>query len=261
MKPETGQTVVFIGSGNVATHLAMALKNAGMDITTIWSPGKKNRETLAALINSSAPKTLADIDKNADFYIIAVSDDKISEVVQAMPKVSGTVAHTSGITPLKTISERFENSGVFYPLQTFSKARQVSTSDIPFCIEGNNSKSLQSLSMLAQSISRHLFNINTEERMKLHLAAVFVSNFVNHLYLSAEELLQKEGLPFDLLKPLIEEVANKVMNLSPQEAQTGPARRNDLNTIAKHEKMLQNHPGQIELYKLFTKQIINKYHE
>ena len=133
--------------------------------------------------------------------------------------------------------------------------------EVPFCIEGNTHSSLQALTDLAKTISSRVFNINSRERKKLHLAAVFVSNFVNHLYLSAEELLKEDNLPFELLKPLIEEVAGKVMNLPPVEAQTGPARRNDQNTIAKHRELLQAYPDYLEMYNLFTQQIIKKYYE
>jgi len=259
MKPLAGQTITFIGSGNVATHLAVGLKKAGMVIDTVWSPDKNNRNKLADLLQTNAVHSIEELSLNSDFYIIAVPDDKIAEVVNALPQVNGIIAHTSGITTLSSISARFANSGVFYPLQTFSISKEVNLKEVPFCIEGNNDDACQQLYHLAQTISNKVYKISSEERKKLHLAAVFVSNFVNHLYHSAEDILNSNNLSFELLKPLIEEVATKVMNLSPANAQTGPARRKDSKTISIHEEMLKHHPDYLKLYELITRQISKRY--
>ncbi len=261
MKPVTIQTVSYIGTGNVATHLAGGLGKAGLKTDSVWSPHKQSRDIFSRLIQGTAVDRLTNISLYSDLYLIAVPDDQINKVVAAMPEVKGIVVHTSGITPLKAISTRFVNSGVFYPLQTFSKEKEISLTNVPFCLEGNNKEVLESIENLANKISRKVYHVDSEGRAILHLAAVFVSNFVNHLYHTAATILEENNLPFDLLTPLIEEVALKVQHLSPKEAQTGPARRNDLNTIEKHQSMLADFPEYQELYQLITRQIRKHHHE
>jgi predicted short-subunit dehydrogenase-like oxidoreductase (DUF2520 family) len=164
--------------------------------------------------------------------------------------------------PLNIISKRFENSGVLYPLQTLSKERNVNGKTIPICIEGNNNNVVQKLFMLANMFSDNVINIDSAERKVLHIGAVFVSNFVNYLYTVASDIFKKNGLQFDLLKPLIKEVADKVNVLTPEEAQTGPARRNDITVIKEHEEFLSKTNKEfLELYKIITKQIIKRYYE
>jgi len=253
--------VSFIGSGNVAFHLAKNLYNAGAIIDEVWSPNRENRENLAKTVKAKAAESLAGLAQTSDFYLIAVPDDKVKEVVDGMARVKGIIAHTSGITPMEVISSTFENSGVFYPLQTFSKQRAVTMATVPFCIEGNTGEAAEKLNHLAGKLSQNIYSINSTERKKLHLAAVFVSNFVNHLYHTADTIVKESGLPFELLLPLIEEVAAKVKTLPPADAQTGPARRNDENTLGAHREMLGSHPDFEALYNLITRQIIKQYHE
>ena len=253
--------VSFIGSGNVAFHLAKSMVKAGVIVDDVCSPNRENRESLAKVVNAKAIESLSGIATTSDFYIIAVPDDKVKEVVSSLPPVKGIVAHTSGITSLEVISSTFENSGVFYPLQTFSKQREVNMATVPFCIEGNTKVAAKKLTDLAGKLSRKIYPVNSNERKELHLAAVFVSNFVNHLYHTANTLVEENGLSFDLLLPLIEEVAAKVKTLSPNAAQTGPARRNDENTLKIHREMLNPHPDFKALYNLITHQIIKQYHE
>ena len=254
-------SVSIIGSGNVAYHLAHGLKKSGVKIDTIWSPNVLHRSELAASTGAKSVDSISEIVATSDFYIISVPDDKIAEVVEAMPAVNGVVVHTSGITPMSVISRRFQNCGVFYPLQTFSKLKSVDLKQVPFCVEGNSEVILLELENLAQKMSAKVYEVNSDERKKLHLAAVFVSNFVNHLYHVAGEIIDDSGLSFDLLVPLIEEVASKVKTLSPGQSQTGPARRNDKKTIAEHMKLLKEYPDYLKLYKLITNQIMNHYHE
>ncbi len=261
MKVTPSYHVSFVGAGNVAYHLATSLKRAGLTIDEVCSPNRANRNSLAKAVDAQAPETLLNLTPISDFYIIAVPDDKIESVVNAMPEVNGIVAHTSGITPMQTISNRFKSSGVFYPLQTFSKQRTIAMNTVPFCIEGNTKQVETSLTQLAGTLSQSIHYINSNQRKELHLAAVFVSNFTNYLYQAGETLLNDQKLPFELLIPLIEEVAAKVKTLSPSVAQTGPARRNDKNTLKTHVEMLHTHPGLKSLYQLITSQIINQYHE
>ncbi len=253
--------VSFIGSGNVAFHLAKALCEAGVVIDEVWSPNAIHRQALAAEVKAKEADKLTALTTASDVYIIAVPDGKVAEVVAAMPKVEGIVAHTSGITSMQVVSKRFKNSGVFYPLQTFSKQRPVAVNEVPFCIEGNTEYATQTLTQLAAMLSKNIHAVSSDERKKLHLAAVFVSNFVNHLYQTANTITNENNLPFSLLIPLIEEVAAKIKTLSPAEAQTGPARRNDKKTIAVHREMLNAHPDFEVLYNLITGQITKRYYE
>jgi predicted short-subunit dehydrogenase-like oxidoreductase (DUF2520 family) len=172
----------------------------------------------------------------------------------------GVVAHTSGIVEMKVL-EKFEHFGVFYPLQTFSKSRSVEMASVPFCIEGNDEESWKKLFKLAKKLSHSVQYLNSSERKQIHLAAVFVNNFTNHLYAKAEKLLEEKNINFEILLPLIQETAAKLNHLQPCDAQTGPARRKDLNTIKIHSEMLKNNPELLEIYELFSHQILNKYHD
>jgi predicted short-subunit dehydrogenase-like oxidoreductase (DUF2520 family) len=254
--------VSVIGSGNVATHLAAGLFNAGVSIVSVWSPSRSNRMSLAAAVNAGAVENLGEINGDSDYYIISVPDDKIEEVIRKLPVVDGIVCHTSGITSIDVFAEKFDHYGVFYPLQTFSKKRSLDLKEVPFCLEGNNEESLLKLKLLAGLISQNIYEVSSENRMFIHLSAVFVSNFVNYMYTAAHDILKRKDLPFDLLKPLIKEVAAKVQELAPSEAQTGPARRKDLKTIEKHQDLLgEMDKDYLEIYKIITSQIIKKYHE
>ena len=261
-KPKKDITVSFIGSGNVATHLAEGLFNTGVEIVSIWSLNPNNSKILADRVNAQSVKSPADIDKNCDFYIISIPDDKIEEVAKAFPTVSGMVVHTSGMTDLKAVSKFFNNSGVFYPLQTFSKERAVNLKEVPFCLEVNLENEFEELKRLALLLSDNIYKVDSEIRKYLHLSAVFVSNFVNYLYYTGEQIVKEKDVPFDILKPLIKEVALKVMELKPEKAQTGPARRKDVKTIEKHEELLKEiNEDYLEIYKLLTEQIIKRYYE
>lgn len=225
-------SVLLIGNGNVATHLANVFEKAkNIHCTQIHS------RTMVAV-----PK--------ADVTVISVSDDAIAEV---SVKIKNTlVVHTSGSVPLNGL-QNTTRKGVFYPLQTFSKDKEVNFSDIPFCVEATNDADLKLLKQLAKSIGKNVFEMSSEQRQSLHVAAVFVSNFTNHLYAIGEDICRKNKMPFSILKPLIRETAAKIELLSPKEAQTGPAVRNDETTIEKHLKVLELH--QQEIYKNLTKSI------
>lgn len=254
------KSVVFLGSGNVASHLAVTLHLAGIQVLQIYSRNPEHADTLAKKTNSQAVHNISDIRQDADLYLISISDDNIRNIVNKMTIPYGIVAHTSGIVEMKVL-EKFEHFGVFYPLQTFSKSRSVEIESVPLCIEGNNEKSWKALFNLAKKISHSVQYINSSERKQIHLAAVLVNNFTNHLYAKAEKLLEEKNINFDILLPLIQETAAKLNHLQPCDAQTGPARRKDLNTIKVHSEMLKNNPEIFEIYQLFSHQILNKYHD
>ena len=254
------QSISFIGSGNVATHLADALQKSGCRIVEVFSPNKDNSNRFAEQFSCIAVQELQQLNTAIDLYIIAVPDAKVEEVAKSLPPFEGIVAHTSGITPMNVLKS-VKDFGVFYPLQTFTANRAMDISDAPFCIEASNKAVGEKLLDLAGMISRWVQFIDSEQRRQLHLAAVMVSNFTNHLYGMADEFLKSSALDFKMLLPLIRETAAKVQDISPKNAQTGPARRNDEQSLKAHLQMLENSPEYSAVYRLFSEQIKKKYHE
>ena len=243
--------ISILGFGNVAQHLIHAFnKSREVKIVQIFSRNKQ--------INtfSSEIELIADWEKliPVDVFIISVSDDAITEVSQQIPLINQLVVHTSGSVSLESISNN-NRRGVFYPLQTFTKGKEVDFSQIPICIETEFSADLEILKKLAQNLSEKTFLINSKQRRALHVAAVFVNNFVNHMYQLGSEICQENQIPFGILEALIHETASKISNLSPTEAQTGPAKRNDQQTINAHLNFLENDLTKQTIYKLLTQSI------
>ncbi len=251
--------ISFIGSGNVATHLAVAFRNAGLNISEVYSATAKHAIQFAELTGSKFVSQITDLDQDVDLCLICVPDAKVKAVFEQLPTLNGIVAHTSGITSIDVLTEAM-NYGVFYPLQTFSKNKEISLLDVPFCIEGSSFQISDKLTNLAKRLSQNVRYINSEERKYLHLTAVMVNNFTNHLYHIAEDILVSKEIDFDLLLPLIKETAHKIEHLEPSRAQTGPAKRNDQSTIDLHTEMLEDMPEYIDLYRLISEQINKKYH-
>ncbi|MGA9648804.1 Rossmann-like and DUF2520 domain-containing protein [Pedobacter sp.] len=247
--------IVLLGSGNVATHLAIALKAIGENIVQVFSPNLEHAKQLAAKLNTQAINNLAEINNQADLYIISVKDDAIAEVVNGLSNVDGLVVHTSGTTDIKVISSVLKKAGVFYPLQTFSKAKELNFNNIPLCIESTDAEQVEILKVLAHKLSNKVYELEGEKRKILHLAAVFACNFTNHLYSMANELLVKNDLDFDIIRPLIAETANKVLIDLPANVQTGPAVRNDESTMNKHLSMLADLPELQEIYETLSNSI------
>lgn len=243
--------ITLIGSGNVAQHLIKAFsKSEAVEIAQVFS---RKKETLASIIDYD--KIVNDFEdlKEADLYIIAVSDKAISEVSQKLPFNNQLVVHTSGAASIETLDNK-NRKGVFYPLQTFSKNKEIDFSVIPICLEAENTFDFRVLETVAKSISNAVFPINSEQRKALHVAAVFVNNFTNHLYHIGQEICDENQVSFDILKPLIQETAEKIKTLDPIDAQTGPAKRNDSNTIQAHLEYLTNE-NQKNIYKILTQSI------
>ncbi|MBO0340778.1 Rossmann-like and DUF2520 domain-containing protein [Flagellimonas profundi] len=247
--------IVILGTGNLAKHLYDAFIKA-RDVDVVQVVGR-NREDLQQFSGHATISNDFDAIADADVYLVAVKDDAIGEVSKYLSNKKGLVAHTSGAMGLNAIQTT--NKGVFYPLQTFTKGKAVDFSNIPICMEAEEKDSLETLRTLATSISENVHYIDSDQRKKLHLAAVFVNNFTNYLYHVGEELCLEEGLSFELLKPLILETANKVQIMSPTEAQTGPARRNDVKSMGNHLELL-NKEEHSTLYKLLS-QAIKQAHE
>ncbi|MEC5167342.1 putative short-subunit dehydrogenase-like oxidoreductase (DUF2520 family) [Flavobacterium sp. PL11] len=244
--------VVIIGSGNVAQHLIAAFENSkrdgnAVDLIQVFA---RKREKLVRLLDSNRiTDNYAEI-VEADLYIIAVSDHAIMNVVANLNFKNRLVVHTSGSFPINALNDS-NRRGVFYPLQTFSKNKAVNFKLIPICLESENATDFQLLSTAAKTISESVFAINSKQRKALHVAAVFVNNFTNYMYQMGHQICQEHHVPFEILKPLIAETANKIMVLSPQESQTGPAIRNDSETLQAHQDFLSDE-NQLYIYKIIT---------
>ena len=245
--------VLILGSGNVASHLIKAMEaNDAIDLVQVFARSKKSLENL---IDSNKITTSFTDLKEADVYVISVSDKAIEEVSNQIPFSNKLVVHTSGTMDFRVMHPK-NKRGVFYPLQTFSKSKEIDMKSVPFCLETENDEDFKTVENLSKSISNSVYAINGEQRKSLHISAVFVSNFVNHMYQIGNALCEENNVPFAILQPLIEETANKIKTLSPTEAQTGPAIRNDEPTIQKHLEALEN-PIYKELYLKITLSIQN----
>ncbi len=254
-------TISIIGSGNVATALGLAFTQSGLRVIEIFSPNIANSKLLSSKIGCNYIEDIKELNPNSDLYIIATPDKEIGNVSQKLAKVNGIVVHTSGSEPINILNGYVENYGVFYPLQTFTKDKSVDFKEIPICIEGLNKNISEILKQLANKISDNVVVINSEQRLSVHMAAVMVNNFTNHLYNVAHDLLIDKNINFSLLHPLIKETAKKIDTVAPSNAQTGPARRNDIATINKHLQLLNNYPEYKNIYTLFSNQITKKYHD
>ena len=248
-------TIVFLGFGNVNFHLINTLyKHNKYSVIQVYNRSEIN---LNKELNKIPFTTDLSKIKEADLYIIGIPDDAIAAFSETLPLKNKLVVHTSGSVSMEVLSKR-NRKGVFYPLQTFSKNREVNFNTIPICIEAKEEADLELLTNLGNSLSEKVVEIDSDERSKLHLAAVFVNNFVNHLYAIGDDILGNNELSFDLLHPLIEETASKVKTLSPSEVQTGPARRGDQKTIEKHLHLLKEGP-ESELYQQLTESLMKKF--
>ena len=247
--------VTIIGSGNVAHHLIRVFtESREIELVQVFA---RNRQSLSGVVaNELITDSLSEL-KPADVYLISVTDDAIAEVSEKLPFSGKLVAHTSGTQPLKILSDK-NRRAVFYPLQTFSKEKKINFKEIPICLESENPQDFEFLKSLAKKISDNVYDINSEKRKALHVAAVFVSNFVNHLYKIGSDICEQNELPFEVLKPLIVEVADKIKYLNPSQAQTGPAKRKDFQVIDAHLAFLENQPKLQYIYKTLTQSIIQE---
>lgn len=247
--------IVIIGSGNVAAVLGRKFRAAGHRIIQVVGRNAKAASALAYEWDTISTNYLSAINKDADVYIIAVSDEAIDDVVRELKLPGKIVAHTAASVPKEVLKKITEHYGVFYPLQSLNKDMKT-LPDTPVFYDGSDDITKKNLQTLANSISEEkVAEAGNDERLKLHVSAVFVSNFVNHLYVLAEEYCRKEGLDFKQLLPLIEETASRIKEIAPQQAQTGPALRHDSETIHKHLDLLKNHPQLKNIYVLMTESI------
>ena len=246
--------IVLIGSGNVAFHLAKAFTEAQINISQIFGRNTTELQKISEQFSiPSSTETLAD----ADLYIISVSDSSITEVSSLIKNKNVLVAHTSGSVSREALSGNYRKS-VFYPLQTFSKSKNLDYSKIPFFIDAENENDEEILKNLASKISKNVMLANDEKRKYIHLTAVFACNFVNHLFARAKEISDSQGIPFDYFLPLIDETTQKIHELEPKLAQTGPAIRNDEKVLKLHESLLTDEE-KLKIYKTLNESILKMY--
>ena len=246
--------IVLIGTGNTATVLGRKLKKAGHNIVQVFGRNSKDASELAYELDTESTNYWNVVNKNADLYILAVSDIAVEEVFHELQLTDKTVVHTAASVSKEVLKEGSGHYGVLYPLQSLKKDMGY-LSEIPVVIDASDKKTLNMLDVLAHTISDRVVEAGDETRLKLHLAAVMVNNFTNHLYALIEKYCKDEGLDFYLLLPLIQETAARLEDASPSKTQTGPAIRGDDATIEKHLDLLNKYPQLKKIYELFTESI------
>jgi len=241
--------IVMLGAGNVSTHLSMVLQQNGFSIVQVYSQTAASAKQLSDQLNVGFTNKYDDINKGADIYIYALKDSALETAISKINQPDAIHVHTAGSVSIDVFKAKAKKYGVIYPLQTFSKTKILNFKEVPLFIEGNNEATTSFLLDIAHQLSDHCYTLNSDQRKKVHLSAVFACNFTNLMYRMANELIEQTNLPFDILRPLIAETAAKVMYLSPDKAQTGPAVRYDINIISEHIKMLQDQPELLKVYK------------
>ncbi|QHH96598.1 Rossmann-like and DUF2520 domain-containing protein [Acinetobacter dispersus] len=255
--------ITLIGAGRVATHLAKVLQ-LQHQIVQIFSRDLQRAETLADQVNAQAITELQQLDPQTDLVIIAVSDQAISSVIQAITQYlpDNLIVHTSGSTDLAILEQKHPRAGVLYPLQTFSFERAVNWSETPLFVEAVQAQDLTLLTDLANSLSQRVYQYSSTQRLTLHLAAVFACNFSNYCYDMAKQVVDAEQVDFSLLYPLILETANKATTNNPKDMQTGPAMRGDQNILNMHRQLLvdSNRTDLQDIYRLMSESILKRHH-
>ncbi|MGF1586196.1 MAG: Rossmann-like and DUF2520 domain-containing protein [Bacteroidales bacterium] len=254
------EKIAIIGSGNVAGYMARSLFGSGHIIEIVYSRTLKNAQRLAEQVSAGWTDKIEDIGPDAGVWIFALTDMATVETVRKSGFMKALLLHTAGSLPADIFAGHATDYGVLYPLQTFSGNQDPGFKDIPICIESNTSRGLSRIRIMAESISSSVREVNSEERSWLHAGAVFACNFANHMYSLASDVLARTGIPFEIFHPLILETARKAAEINPQEAQTGPARRNDMIIIKKHMDLLSFSPELKSIYNQLTESIHVRSH-
>lgn len=247
------EKIVFIGAGKVATAAAGALKNK-RDIMQVYSHSNASAKALATRLKCAYTNDLKKLSTEGDIYIIAVKDDVIEKVANELKLKGKTVIHTSGSVGMGALKKASSQYGVLYPVHSFHKDAPLGKG-IPFCIEASGVEVKKQLQKLVADLNGKPYLLNSAQRAKLHLAAVFANNFSNHMFAIADDILNKAGIPFDILFNLIVDSVAGIKTHKPGLNQTGPAIRGDKGTMKKHEKMLKDNPLYLAIYKLVSKSI------
>lgn len=250
------KSVVLVGSGRLARSLAHALRQSGYTIAQVYSPTLQHAQALAEPLAAGFTNRLGEVKTDADYYVIAVKDDAIPSVVSGLIAARGILIHTSGSTSIDVFKGVAKRYGVLYPLQTFSESLTPLV-NVPIFIEGSSAEVVTELEELGKSLSAKVAMLDSAGRLTLHIAAVYACNFVNHLFTIADKLMQTVGLPFELLKPLVElTVTNAFKAKHPVDVQTGPAVRKDLSILKRHTELLAAYPDLQAIYQQLTDNIL-----
>jgi predicted short-subunit dehydrogenase-like oxidoreductase (DUF2520 family) len=243
-------------------HLAKRFQKKEHEILQVVSKSERSGKELSLLLSVPFVTDLKKINQHADIYLLCVPDDEIGKIASTLKLPKKLVLHTSGGVEMNVLKSISTNTGVLYPLYSFTKEVKVSFSSVPFLIEASNAFSLEKLKSFTGSFAKKITEVNSADRLKIHLAAVMINNFTNHMYTLSYDFLKNEKVNlFHLLQPLMRQTVKKIKSLPPASVQTGPARRGDNATIKKHLSLLEKHPGQQKVYKLFTSLIKDYYHE
>ena len=246
--------ILLVGSGNVATHLAMNLKSINYNICQVFSRNIENAKDLARKVDAdytNKPKNIVE----SNLTIIAVNDDSIKDIIDFLPDVP--TVHTSGYTSINILKNNFTNYGVMYPLQSFKKNVELNFTNIPFLIEANTKEFENNLIELCSCFSKNTIQVNSLERKKIHLAAVFACNFSNHMLVIAKEIMEDDKINYELLIPLIQKTFTNLEE-DPKMKQTGPAVRKDINILENQINLIQNNEHK-KIYKLISNSIIKTH--
>lgn len=252
--------IAILGAGNVAWHLAPALEDAGHEITEVYARDIEKAEQITGrLYAADSTDSLDFSDSKAQIFILAVKDSAIPEVADEVILPDGAIlVHTSGTMPLDILEYSSATyTGILYPLQSFTKGRKIELDEVPFLLEAGDEETLQKLKKIAKSLSPLVYTVRSKDRKGVHVAAVFASNFTNHMIRIAEEIMRRQGLDFEMLKPLIIETISKSLQIGAKNAQTGPAIREDYETLEDHHQFLSYNESLAEIYKLVSQDIID----
>ena len=251
--------ISFIGAGRVGSILCRQLYDAGYKIDLVVSRTEKSGKALAEATSSEWSRNYV-IPKTTDIVIVSVPDNSIESVLDGLKVADQTIiAHTAGSYGLDIFPSGITKKGVFYPLQTFTEGRLINLNEVPFLLESDDQLTEKTLSEVASSLSRNVYFMDAERRRKLHLAAVFLCNFTNHMFTAGSEILREADFDFNMMKPLIDETISKALEIGPSNSQTGPAFRNDKITLRKHLAMLKGNRVLRDLYEAVSISIINYY--
>jgi predicted short-subunit dehydrogenase-like oxidoreductase (DUF2520 family) len=251
-------SIGFIGAGKVATQFATAFKNAGLNVSWVWSRTNKSASLFSSLTGCKIVEKITDPLPAADLVIISIKDDALFDIAGLLAPDTYSIVHTSGSVDINVLKNISPDTGVFYPLQTFSEGRNVSLKDVPVCIEASGEELKEKLCSLANCIGSKVVIADSEKRLCLHIAAVFACNFTNYMYALSEKALKKSGFDLTLLYPLILETTTKVLQNDPDLVQTGPAVRGDKRIIENHIAWLKEMPELKEVYELLSNQLMKK---
>lgn len=251
------EKIVVVGSGNIAYHVVRAFRQQGRLVIQLHARKSDRSRQISDQFRVPVITAADKLSKDADLYLLAVKDEAIREVALSLGLRNQLLVHTSGATPLDALSHASSRLGVFYPLQSLTFGKEKDLYGIPICIEASQAGDLDLLKELADAVSGNVWAIDSEKRKHLHLAAVFAANFTHRMYAIASQLLEDQGIPFEILAPLINETTTKAVYRDPRKDQTGPAVRGDMKIIRQHMEMLKDKPAYREIYRLVSESIMN----